>query len=204
MSKLLVIKSSILEAASQSNTLTDEFLTQWHQYYPGDSILIRDLALDPIPILDAQLLPVLRPTEQTTLTPLQQRVLALSNTLIAELQAAEVIIITAPMYNFAIPVQLKSYFDLIARAGVTFRYTATGAEGLLTGKRVYAISSRGGYHTGTASDLVTHYLQVFLGFIGLTNIEFIYLEGLALGSEQCYQAQQEAKMRIAQLISPGS
>ncbi|STU71400.1 FMN-dependent NADH-azoreductase [Klebsiella pneumoniae subsp. ozaenae] len=121
---------------------------------------MRDLAANPIPVLDGELVGALRPSD-APLTPRQQEALALSDELIAELKGNDVIVIAAPMYNFNIPTQLKNYFDLVARAGVTFRYTEKGPEGLVTGKRAVVVTSRGGIHKDTPTDLVTPYLSTF-------------------------------------------
>ena len=200
MSNVLVLKSSILANYSQSNVLADYFVDQWRQQHSDDKIQVRDLAADPIPVLDGELVGALRPSD-APLTPRQQEALELSNTLIEELKASDVIVITAPMYNFNIPTQLKNYFDLVARAGVTFRYTEAGPEGLLKGKKVYVLTSRGGIHKDTNTDLVTPYLRVFLGFIGLTDVEFVFEEGIAYGPEMATKAQQDAKVLINQLAT---
>jgi FMN-dependent NADH-azoreductase len=105
------------------------------------------------------------------------------------------------MYNFNIPTQLKNYFDLIARAGVTFRYTEAGPEGLVKGKRAIVISSRGGIHKDTPSDLLTPYVQLFLGFIGITDVSFVLAEGIAYGPEVAAKATSEAKETLAQLAT---
>lgn len=195
MSNVLVLKSSILANYSQSNVLADYFVDQWRQQHSDDKIQVRDLAADPVPVLDGELVGALRPSD-APLTPRQQDALELSNTLIEELQASDVIVIAAPMYNFNISTQLKNYFDLVARAGVTFRYTEAGPEGLLKGKKVYVLTSRGGIHKDTNTDLVTPYLRVFLGFIGLTDVEFVFEEGIAYGPEMATKAQQDAKALI--------
>ncbi|WP_075181847.1 FMN-dependent NADH-azoreductase [Pantoea sp. 1.19] len=196
MRNVLVLKSSILADYSQSNQLADFYIAQAQQN--GDNVTVRDLAADPIPVLDGELVGALRPSE-VALTPRQQQALALSDTLIAELNAHDVVVIAAPMYNFNIPTQLKNYFDLVARAGVTFRYTEQGPEGLVTGKRVIVLSSRGGIHKDTQSDLLTPYLKLFLGFLGMTDVEFVFAEGIAYGPDVASKAQQEAKSAIAQL-----
>lgn len=134
MSKVLVLKSSILAGYSQSNQLSDYFVAQWREKHSADEITVRDLAANPIPVLDGELVGALRPSD-APLTPRQQEALALSDELIAELKSHDVIVIAAPMYNFNISTQLKNYFDLVARAGVTFRYTENGPEGLVTGKK---------------------------------------------------------------------
>lgn len=200
MSNVLVLKSSILANYSQSNVLADYFVDQWRQQHSDDKIQVRDLAADPVPVLDGELVGALRPSD-APLTPRQQDALELSNTLIEELQASDFIVIAAPMYNFNIPTQLKNYFDLVARAGVTFRYTEAGPEGLLKGKKVYVLTSRGGIHKDTNTDLVTPYLRVFLGFIGLTDVEFVFEEGIAYGPEMATKAQQDAKALINQLAT---
>lgn len=148
MSKVLVLKSSILAGYSQSNQLSDYFVDQWREKHSADEITVRDLAANPVPVLDGELVGALRPSD-APLTPRQQDALSLSDELIAELQAHDVIVIAAPMYNFNIPTQLKNYFDLVARAGVTFRYTEKGPEGLVTGKRAIVLTTRGGIHKDT-------------------------------------------------------
>ncbi|MEI2264408.1 FMN-dependent NADH-azoreductase [Erwinia sp. CGal63] len=200
MSKVLVLKSSILAGYSQSNQLADHFVAEWKAAHGGDEIVIRDLAANPIPVLDGELVGALRPSD-AALTPRQQEALALSDELIAEIQSVDTVVITAPMYNFNIPTQLKNYFDLIARAGVTFRYTEKGPEGLINGKKVIIITSRGGIHKDTPSDLLTPYLKLFLGFLGLTDVQFVFAEGMAYGPEAATKASEEAKAALQQLVS---
>ncbi|CNH77155.1 azoreductase [Yersinia frederiksenii] len=200
MSKVLVLKSSILATYSQSNQLADFFVEQWQAAHADDEITVRDLAAQPIPVLDGELVGALRPSG-AALTPRQQEALALSDELIAELQANDVIVMAAPMYNFNIPTQLKNYFDLIARAGVTFRYTEKGPEGLVTGKRAIILTSRGGIHKDTPTDLVVPYLRLFLGFIGITDVEFVFAEGIAYGPEMATKAQADAKELLTQVVS---
>lgn len=198
MSKVLVLKSSILAGYSQSSQLADFYVEQARA--KGDEVTVRDLAANPIPVLDGELVGALRPSE-TPLTPRQQETLALSDALIAELQAHDVVVMAAPMYNFNIPTQLKNYFDLIARAGVTFRYTEAGPEGLVKGKRVVVITSRGGIHKDTPADLLTPYLKLFLGFLGLTNVDFVFAEGMAYGPEAASKAANDAKETIKQIVA---
>ncbi|SUB16672.1 FMN-dependent NADH-azoreductase [Pantoea agglomerans] len=142
----------------------------------------------------------MRPSD-TPLSPRQQEALDLSDELIAELQAHDEVVIAAPMYNFNIPTQLKNYFDLIARAGVTFRYTEAGPEGLVKGKTAVVISSRGGIHKDTPTDLLTPYVKLFLGFIGITDVEFVFAEGIAYGPEVASKATAEAKDAIKQIVT---
>ena len=200
MSKVLVLKSSILATYSQSNQLADFFTEEWKAAHTADEITVRDLAANPVPVLDGELVGALRPSD-APLTPRQEEALTLSNELIEELQAHDVIVMAAPMYNFNIPTQLKNYFDLIARAGVTFRYTENGPEGLVKGKRAVILTTRGGIHKDTPADLVNPYLTLFLGFIGITDIEFVFAEGMGYGPEMASKAQEEAKAAIKQVIA---
>lgn len=200
MSKVLVLKSSILADYSQSGQLSDYFVKQWQAQHSDDEITVRDLAADPIPVLDGELVGALRPSD-AALTPRQQEALNLSNALIAELQAHDIIVLNAPMYNFNIPTQLKNYFDLIARAGVTFRYTDQGPEGLVTGKRAIVLTSRGGIHKDTPSDLLVPYLNLFLGFIGITDVNYVFAEGFGYGPEVAAKAQTDAKEAINSIVA---
>ncbi|MFB1114614.1 FMN-dependent NADH-azoreductase [Dickeya dadantii] len=200
MSKVLVLKSSILADFSQSNQLADHFTASWQAAHPADTITVRDLAAKPVPVLDGELVGALRPSDKP-LTPRQQDALALSDELIAELQAHDVIVLAAPMYNFSIPTQLKNYFDFIARAGVTFRYTEQGPEGLVKGKRALVLTSRGGIHKDAPSDLLTPYLRLFLGFIGISDVEFVFAEGFGYGPDMAQKALLGAKEELSQLAS---
>ncbi|NHB95655.1 FMN-dependent NADH-azoreductase [Photorhabdus stackebrandtii] len=192
MSKVLVLKSSIMAQHSHTNQMADFFIEKWQANHADDSITIRDLAAQPIPVLDNELVHALRPRDNE-MTARQKEVLALSDELIAELQDHDIIVMTAPMYNFHIPTQLKNYFDLIARAGVTFRYTENGPEGLVKNKRAIILTSRGGIHKDGPSDLLVPYLRLFLGFIGLTDVEFVFVEGVGLSPDAANQAQQTAR-----------
>lgn len=198
MSKVLVLKSSILAGYSQSSQLADFYVEQAKAQ--GKEVTVRDLAANPIPVLDGELVGAMRPSD-TPLSPRQQEALDLSDELIAELQAHDEVVIAAPMYNFNIPTQLKNYFDLIARAGVTFRYTEAGPEGLVKGKTAVVISSRGGIHKDTPTDLLTPYVKLFLGFIGITDVEFVFAEGIAYGPEVASKATAEAKEAITQIVT---
>lgn len=198
MSKVLVLKSSILAGYSQSSQLADFYIEQAKAQ--GKEVTVRDLAANPIPVLDGELVGAMRPSD-TPLSPRQQEALDLSDELIAELQAHDEVVIAAPMYNFNIPTQLKNYFDLIARAGVTFRYTEAGPEGLVKGKTAVVISSRGGIHKDTPTDLLTPYVKLFLGFIGITDVEFVFAEGIAYGPEVATKAANDAKDVLKQIVA---
>lgn len=200
MSKVLVLKSSILAGYSQSNQLSDYFVEQWREQHSADQVTVRDLAANPVPVLDGELVGALRPSD-AALTPRQQAALALSDELIAELKEHDIVVIAAPMYNFNIPTQLKNYFDLVARAGVTFRYTEKGPEGLITGKRAVILTSRGGIHKDTPTDLLVPYLNLFLGFIGITDVNYVFAEGIAYGPEVATKAQSDAKAAIDSIVA---
>ena len=122
--------------------------------------------------------------------------------LIDELSRADVIVIGLPMYNFGVPSTLKAYFDHIARAGVTFRYTDKGPVGLLRGKKVFVFAARGGLYAGTPRDTQTPYVRDFLSFLGMDDVEFIYAEGLALGDEHQKKALDRAHAAIDRLLAP--
>ncbi|EKO3980911.1 FMN-dependent NADH-azoreductase [Vibrio fluvialis] len=190
MSRVLALKSSILGDYSQSSKLLDAYLTKFNQ----DELNVRDLAAEPLPVLDFSVATALRATED--LSEEQQKVVALSDELIAEVKAADTLVIAAPMYNFTIPTQLKNWFDLIARAGVTFKYTEAGVQGLIEGKKAVVITTRGGIHKDSATDNVTPYLKTILGFVGITEIEFVYAEALNMGEEPAAKGIESAKSQL--------
>jgi FMN-dependent NADH-azoreductase len=160
---------------------------------------VRDLSRTPHPALDEAALGALfTPADQRTET--QAARVALDDALIAELKAADVIVLGVPMYNFGVPVQLKNWIDAVARAGVTFRYTDTGPEGLVTGKKVYVALTRGGLYRNTPADTQTPYLKTFLAFIGLTDVQFIFAEGLAMGPEAEQKAMASAQSQIEEAL----
>lgn len=145
------------------------------------------------------------PALQALFTPAEQRTpeqaarVALDDALIAEIQAADAVVLGVPMYNFGVPVQLKNWIDAIARAKVTFQYTANGPEGLLKGKKVYVALARGGVYRDTPADSQVPFLKTALGFLGLTDIQFVYAEGLAMGAESAERAFAAAREEIAAL-----
>lgn len=193
MSRILALKSSILGEYSQSSKLLDAYLSQ----FDANDLLVRDLAAEPLPVLDFSVATALRATED--LSEQQQKIVDLSDTLIAEVKAADTIVIAAPMYNFTIPTQLKNWFDLIARAGVTFKYTEAGVQGLINGKKVVVITTRGGIHKGGATDNVTPYLKTILGFIGITDVQFAYAEALNMGEDSAAQGIESAKTQLTEI-----
>ncbi|MDE1241769.1 FMN-dependent NADH-azoreductase [Vibrio aestuarianus] len=190
MSRVLALKSSILGDYSQSSKLLDNYLTK----FETQQVTLRDLAATPLPVLDFSVATALRATED--LSDEQQKIVAISDQLIAELNATDTLVIAAPMYNFTIPTQLKNWFDLIARAGVTFKYTELGVKGLIEGKKAVVITTRGGIHKDSATDNVTPYLKTILGFIGITDVEFVYAEALNMGEENAANGIQSATSQL--------
>jgi FMN-dependent NADH-azoreductase len=175
--------------------MADAIVAKLTAAHAGATVIRRDLAKDPHPVLDeAALQALFTPADQRT--EAQAARVALDDALIAQVQAADVIVIGAPMYNFGITVQLKAWFDAIARAGVTFKYTATGPVGLLENKKVYVALSRGGLHRNGPTDTQLPHLKTFLNFIGLSDVQFIYAEGMGMGPEAVAKAQAEADEQI--------
>jgi len=159
------------------------------------ALAIRDLGQTPHPELnEAALQALFTPTDQRT--PEQAARVALDDALIAELQAADVVVLGVPMYNFGVPAALKNWIDAIARVKVTFQYTANGPEGLLQGKKVYIALTRGGQYRNTPSDTQVPYLRTVLSFLGMTDIQFVYAEGLSMGPEAEQQALASARAQI--------
>ncbi|MFD2643223.1 FMN-dependent NADH-azoreductase [Pseudomonas japonica] len=196
MSRVLIIESSARQQDSISRQLTRDFVSQWQAANPADSITLRDLALNPVPHLDANLLGGwMKPQDQRSAEELQA--LARSNELTDEVLAADVLVLAAPMYNFTIPSTLKAWLDHVLRAGVTFKYTETGPQGLLTGKRAYVLTARGGIHAGAASDHQEPYLRQVLAFIGIHDVTFIHAEGLNMGGDFHEKGLNQAKAALA-------
>ncbi|ELA7321544.1 FMN-dependent NADH-azoreductase [Vibrio parahaemolyticus] len=191
MSRVLALKSSILGDYSQSNKLVEDFIKNVDQ----DKLTVRDLAANPLPVLNFAVATALRATED--LSQEQQSVVDLSDTLIEEVKAADTLVIAAPMYNFTIPTQLKNWIDLIARAGVTFKYTENGVQGLIEGKKAIVVTTRGGIHKDSPTDNVTPYLRTVLGFVGITDVEFVYAEALNMGEDAASKGISEAQSQLA-------
>lgn len=200
MKTLLQINSSIFSSGGQSSQLSDQFVAAWHSHHPNAQVFLRDLAQAPLPHLDAQRVTAFFAKPETR-TPEQRAFVAESDALIDEIKQAEILVIGLPMYNFGMPSTLKAYFDHIARAGVTFRYTSNGPEGLLTGKKAYVFAARGGLYAGTPLDSQTGYVRNFLGFLGIADVEFVYAEGLNMGEANKEAALAEARQRLATLAA---
>lgn len=199
MKTLLQIQTSLFESNGQSSRLASRFTDEWRAGNPGGEVIVRDIGREPVPHLTAEGFQafVAKPAERT---PEQQAVAGYSEALIEELRRADVIVLGLPMYNFGVPSSLKAYFDHIARAGVTFRYTANGAEGLLKGKKAYVFATRGGLYAGTPADTQTAFVRDFLRFIGIDDVEFVYAEGLAMGDAPRERAIAAANHAIEKLV----
>jgi len=200
MKTLLKINTSLFSEQGHSSRLAQRFVQAWQERNPNGRLIVRDLVQDPVPHLTAERFQAfLTPADERTAG--QQAVAAYSDALIDELRQADVIVLGLPMYNFGVPSMLKAYFDHVARAGVTFRYTADGPVGLLGDKTVYVLATRGGAYQGTSKDTQTLYVQDFFNFLGMHEIQFVYAEGLNLGQERQLTALAEAKAQIVRLAA---
>lgn len=196
MTHILQIVSSVKGPLSKSTVLSGELVARLRDQHDSARVTVRDVAAQPIAPLDAAALGALS-TPVDRRSPEQQALVDDHDALIAEIQSADIVVFAIPMYNFAVPVQLKAYFDAIARSGVTFRYGATGVEGLLQGKKVHVVFTRGGLHRGTISDSQTAFVQTFLAFVGLTDVEYVYAEGLDMGPDAQATGLEAARRVIA-------
>ena len=197
MKTLLVINSSVSGTSSVSRTLVEHAVAEFAKADPGARIVRRDVGEAPIPHLTAETLAGVRGTPQTEA---EQRTRRLSDELIAELRAADTIIIGAPMYNFGVPTGLRAWFDHVLRAGETFAYSEAGPKGLLAGKRAIVIESRGGLYSegpAKAADFQEPYLGQLLGFIGVTEVAFVHAEKIGFGPQAREAAVATAKMQLS-------
>jgi FMN-dependent NADH-azoreductase len=202
MSNLLVINSSAAGADSVSRVLVADAVSRLMAAEPGAQVTHRDLDASPVPNLTSQTLAGVRGTP-TTAAEIAAR--KLSDELIAELRAADTIVIGAPMYNFSTSTLLRAWFDYVLRAGETFSYSAAGPKGLLGGKRVIVIEARGGvYSEGPAAtiDFQEPYLRHLLGFVGITDVTFVHVEKLAFGPEAREASLKNAKTQISNFATP--
>ena len=197
--KILQINASARREGANSTVVANRIVDRLKAANPAATVTLRDLAVTPHPVLDEAALGALF-TPADKRTPEQAARVALDDALIAEVQAHDAIVLGVPMYNFGVPVQLKSWIDAIARAGVTFRYTAEGPEGLLKGKTVYVALARGGRYRDTPNDSQVPYLKMVLGFLGLTDVRFVHAEGLAMGEDAFAQGMAEADADIAAVL----
>jgi FMN-dependent NADH-azoreductase len=203
MANLLFIESSP-RAASVSSAVAREYVTKWQHTHPDGTVTRRNVATNPVPhITEAWVAASFTPLENRT--PEQKQLLALSDALINELEAADKVVVAVPMHNFGISAHLKTWIDQIVRVGRTFTYTAEGPKGLLNeNKKVIVVMARGGAYSGGSPysflDQQEPYLRTIFGFIGLKNIEFVYAENQSRGpeaAEQGFKAGIEAVLALA-------
>lgn len=196
--KLLHVDSSILAGNSVSRGLTATVVEQWKTRVPELEVIYRDLVAEPLEHLSGSLLAA-RAGSPEERTPEQQRDMEASDTALDEFLSADVVVVGAPMYNFAIASQLKAWIDRLAVAGKTFRYSSEGVEGLAGGKKVIVVSSRGGiYSAGSmvALDFQENYLKALFGFLGVTDVEIVRAEGVNMGPEKRQAALDAAAEQI--------
>ena len=197
---ILQINSSARSQGSLSTRLADRLTAALRVATPAATLTVRDLAAQPHPSLDeAALQALFTPADERSAE--QNRRVALDDALIAELKAADVVVIGAPMYNFGVSTQLKNWIDAISRAKVSFEYTAQGPRGLLTGKKVYVVLTRGGRYRDTAADSQVPYLRTVLAFLGMTDVEFVYAEGVAMGADAERDAITDAERQIDEALA---
>jgi FMN-dependent NADH-azoreductase len=199
MSNVLLVTSSLFGDNSKSSQIAHELVDIWQATHPGTTVTERALTPDSIPHLSLDVLgaamtpPDKRSAEQAAAARSADR-------LIEELEAADAIVLAAPMYNFTIASTLKAWIDHVARAGRTFRFTANGPEGLLKGKQVFVVTGRGGIYSGDAPakvyDFQEPYLRGVLGFLGLTDVTFVHVEGLNISPEAAERGVAQARETI--------
>ncbi len=203
--KLLHIDSSILADHSVSHQLTARIVAQWVASHPGTAVDYLDLAHDAPGHLSAESLGFRLPPQAESLSEAQKRENAISEKLVSQFLAADVIVVGAPLYNFSIPSQLKAWIDRVAQAGRTFKYTEKGPQGLAGGKTVIVASTRGGVYStsegGRAMEHQESYLQTVFGFFGITDVRFVRAEGLAMGDTAKAQAMAGAEGEIKALTT---
>jgi FMN-dependent NADH-azoreductase len=202
MTKILHIDSGIFHANSQSSQLSAHFLAAYQAKHGATVVSHRNLAAEPLPHLDAAIVAGFM-TPEADRSPEQNTSTAISDTAIAELQAADVLVLGLPIYNFGVPSALKAWIDHVARVGITFRYTENGPEGLLSGKKAYVLAARGGVYAGTGNDHQTPYIRQVLGFLGITDVTFVYAEGLNMGDEPKAAALAAARAEIEAVVAAG-
>lgn len=198
MNNVLRISSSILGDNSASALLSAELLQALTSQNESLTVKERNFSATPIPHLDGQWLQAIGTAEQARSSE-QKAMVAFSDELIAEVMAADTLVIALPMYNFTVPSMLKAWIDHVARAGVTFAYTEQGPKGLLKDKKVYLVTTMGGKHEIGVSDFLRPYMKLIMGFLGLTDVEIITASGLNMGPEQREAGLSEGRAQIADI-----
>jgi FMN-dependent NADH-azoreductase len=204
MTQILYLKTSPRGDASYSTRVGDHVLDELRKAHPGASVKVRDLAQEPLHHLDGKFLGALGTPDDKRHPDLHARVKH-SDALIDELLAADIVVVSVAMINFAVPSTLKAWIDHVARAGRTFRYDESGkSHGLATGKRVILVQAHGGQYCGTDAqsiDFVTPYLKHMLGFMGMNEVETIHVEGTIFGPEVAEKAVAHGKARATAHVS---
>lgn len=197
MSNILHITASIRSDAESVSRQLGQSIVDGLAAKSGAGVTTRDLAANDLPFVSAERFAAnLTPAAERT--PEQAELAAIADQLIAELQAADTIVIATPVYNFGPPASLKAWADLVARAGTTFQYTANGPEGLLKGKKAYLAIATGGTPVGADFDFMSRWLTFFLGFLGVTDVEIVAADGImGAGAEEKIAAAKEAALKIA-------
>lgn len=198
MKHILAITSSILHDNSQSTRLVHWFSEQLGNAQQ-QQVKLRDLAAEPLEHLSAQEMGAWM-TAAEERSPLQTAIASVSDAIVTEVEQASALVIGMPMYNFGVPSNFKAWIDKLARAGKTFKYTENGPVGLLADKPVIIIATRGGKYQGTSKDSQTQYLKDVFAFLGLTNLQFVYAEGLAMGEAET--AIAAAQSQLSALLQP--
>lgn len=197
MSNILYVTASIRSDADSVSRSLGQRIVDGLAAKTGAVVTTRDLAANDLPYVSGERFAA-NLTPPADRTPEQAELAAIADTLIAELQAADTIVIASPVYNFGAPATLKAWADLVARAGTTFRYTATGPEGLLTGKKVYLAIASGGTPVGSDVDFMSRWLTFFLGFLGMTDVEVVAADGImGEGGEAKIEAAKAAAEKLA-------
>lgn len=200
MKTILQLNNSLFSDEGQSSRLADAFVARVRADDPEARVVRRDLAEHPVAHLDqATFSAGLTAADERTAE--QARAAAHADTLVAELRDADTVVIGVPVYNFLIPSTLKAWFDHVARAGTTFRYTENGPEGLLEGKRAHVFVTSGGQYADTDIDFAAPYVQHMLGFLGITDVTVTRAEGLAMGEATSEAALESARARIDRLAA---
>lgn len=192
---ILNINSSSNRVSSTSSNYAKQVVDKLTNLNPGATVVERHTTYSDLPFINEEILGALFVKGERTAE--QKEALALSEELVAELQAADTLVISAPIYNFSVPASLKAYFDLVARAGLTFKYTENGPEGLLKDKKAYIVISSGGTEIESDIDFAGKYIKHFLGFLGITNVEFVRLDQMMFRSEEKIKAANEQLASIA-------
>jgi len=200
MTHILHLDASPRGDRSISRALTKDFITTWKQMHPGDTFTYRDLGRYPVPPIDeAWIAAAFSPPDQVTSE--LAAALDVSNQLIDELLAADLCVFGIPMYNYSVPANFKAYIDQIVRVRRTFVVDSDGYEGLVKGKKILMITTRGGSYSTGALDFQEPYLRAVFEFIGITEIQFIHAENLSVGAEARQQSLMAAHAAIQQFIA---